>query len=1233
MKKSVKLSHKLKLSHKALCALTASIVLGMSAMSAASAGEIIYAGDKKVFDVTFMEDAADNQDKIRRFIFPLGMEDRTAMDLSEDNKAGILKGIQYWADILGPGANITHPAQIFVAGMEKEQNAYSGALAIDKGRFTIYPYWEQYLQGLRNLQDINIENIVAGPDYRFYENGQLVNDAAYGSITFGQYMGGKRKGTTDGWWMKSNTVLPDNEHATDGVAMSRHELAHSLGILAQERIVYDDDGKPVVDKDGNTIYVFPEKLPKDNIFLTHLYDQNLNRAQFDQLIITSQEFKRRQAADPDLVPSDFFIVDNMLNEKLDPSKPRQGRAYFIGDNVSEVLNGRTYDGVTGLPMNTWERDIREEVVFDLAHIEIGGLMSHDPYRNITVFNEAELAVLQDIGYTIDRRAFFGHSVYNTGITFTNTHGYSARSSDGTAYINEYSTVPLGIGLHVHGAKNDITQAANIYTQGEGAVGILVDATENKLTLAKGYEVHADGREGVGVQLSYGRNQVFNQQGTVTANGEKGSGVRFDFGSNMLGACEIYRGSYISYLRAIDVDNGDIDTAKNVNFKDKTLINCKPELEGPLVSEYNLSGALSGSGNAIYIGKNAFVQTINVNPGATITGNITSNWKQFGDKQYEEAYDYDKEWPNNDILRIQYNDMMGEDGYEYNRYIPDLVTNLNVNTDFNYNGDITGTDNMKLNVTAGTMNYGGTADLVNVNVAQGATLLGGSFTVNDMTERMAEGLSDATTGKFYNHGTIGSGHADKDMTITGNLISDGTLYGYAGGEQGQIAVSGKAEVEGSTVTVHNALPGESFTVLKANAINGTIANTADKPHEESGMLSTSGIVNANDITVQAKAANNMGPLSEEQTRAFTAMNNMAQSLSDAGDSRLNDMRPLYAMDRGEAKAALTGLGSSPVANTMVMTQRNTMTSHILSARLTEAFAKQAVNVPIPVAQLDGQSPDKTATITMNLDQPVDNDFWFKVARNWGDGTGSSYYQGTTIGGGWDRAYGRSWRAGVFVSYGTFSFADNLSHDDVKDTRLGLYGGYSNGPHSGYVYLDYGWLKNDLTRQAGLGYQAKADYKSRILELGGEYKYDLNARNMKVWHVSPYANIQLSRLSQDGYTEHGAGIWGQQVDSQSNTYFAGGLGLEFKRYLSSGSYTMRLGVKHAFTGSDPKFTYGYAGDDHNRYEMRGQNDKTHFVMSLGGEAEFAPGWTLAGDVALQKGSHDKDLMAALTLRRMW
>ena len=210
----------------------------------------------------------------------------------------------------------------------------------------------------------------------------------------------------------------------------------------------------------------------------------------------------------------------------------------------------------------------------------------------------------------------------------------------------------------------------------------------------------------------------------------------------------------------------------------------------------------------------------------------------------------------------------------------------------------------------------------------------------------------------------------------------------------------------------------------------------------------------------------------------------------------------------------------------------------------------------------------------------------------------------------------------------------ARNERKDTRLGFYGGYRHGPHTGYVCLDYGWLRNDLSRAiAGMGVFPKANYDSRILELGGEYQYDLHAGKDTPWHISPYINLQLSGLRQDGYTERGAGIFGQRVDSASNTYFAGGFGVECKRYLTNGSYALRLGVKHAFSGADPRLTFGYIGDNAARYEMRSGQDKTHFIMRLGGEAEFVPGWWLEGEAGLQKGAHDKDVMCALTLRRMW
>ena len=184
----------------------------------------------------------------------------------------------------------------------------------------------------------------------------------------------------------------------------------------------------------------------------------------------------------------------------------------------------------------------------------------------------------------------------------------------------------------------------------------------------------------------------------------------------------------------------------------------------------------------------------------------------------------------------------------------------------------------------------------------------------------------------------------------------------------------------------------------------------------------------------------------------------------------------------------------------------------------------------------------------------------------------------------------------------------------------------------AYLDYGWMRNKL-RRGVMGMTADADYHSRNLELGGEYLYDLHAAKDVPWHVRPYVNAQLSRLWQNSYSEDGAGVFNQVVDSKHNDYFGMGAGVEFKRYLPGGNVAIRAGVRHAFAGAEPRLRYSYMGDQANTYDMRNVQDKTHFVLSIGGEAQVAKGWTIGGDAGFTRGRHDKDFSCSVTVKRMW
>ena len=373
---------------------------------------------------------------------------------------------------------------------------------------------------------------------------------------------------------------------------------------------------------------------------------------------------------------------------------------------------------------------------------------------------------------------------------------------------------------------------------------------------------------------------------------------------------------------------------------------------------------------------------------------------------------------------------------------------------------------------------------------------------------------------------------------------------------------------------------------------------------------------------------MGVMNEQETQGYNAAGRIFLA---ADNDRRQEFATLYSLDVSLAKRAFSDIASNASAKNMAAVQRSNVTRHLLSARLNEAFMSKEAKIKIPVQHLN-ESNDDGMEVTTKKVEPATNDIWLKFGKNWGDVRGDTDYHSSTILLGWDKQVASNWRAGVFAGYGQTSFSDDSSSDRLKDTRFGLYAGFNKAKSEGMVYLDYGWMRNKL-RRGVIDMTASADYHSRILELGGEYLYDLQAGQNKAWHVRPYVNAQLSRLWQNGYSEDGAGVFNQVVNSKHNDYFGMGLGVEFKRYLAGGSYAVRAGVKHAFAGAEPRLRYSYMGDQANTYDMHNVQDKTHFVLSIGGEVEVAKGWSVGGDATFQRGSHDKDWSCGITVKKTW
>lgn len=751
------------------------------------------------------------------------------------------------------------------------------------------------------------------------------------------------------------------------------------------------------------------------------------------------------------------------------------------------------------------------------------------------------------------------------------------------------------------AQSDISSSSS---------GVTVEGVGNRISMPASETVQSLGK---GILVSYGRDHNLDVAGKIATTG---NAIEFNFGSNSLGVGE-YRGSYIRYMRSVDTE-GNIISASNlpIEMADGDFNYAADELNGALVSNFNLSGKISGS-RAIYIGNTAFVKNININRGAEITGDIVSEWKHF---------------TNGEAIGIQYNGQT----FSASTYIPDLVTDLNFNTDLTYGGKISGADNMKMHVNNGTLRFSGTADVVSVDVMGGAKLYGGTFTVNGQGQ-IAEGFSDSTAGKFINHGTIAAGSPNTNLVINGDLVSDGILQKVSGGEAGSIIVNGNANIEGSTVTTDSLLPNETATVLVAKSITGNIKNPEGNPVPISAMLCATGKVVDNKLLVTTQQIEASESKPSREPNSFDAMNNMFNNLES---DRREEMRELYNLGEPEARRALNQIGANDSARVMSVAQQNAAVDKMISGRVAKVLAPNFstpdfidVNVkPMAFADGDSDSPEMKVKVKVKKPSRQENNFWINYMKNWGSLNGGTDYHGSVIVGGYDRPFGKKFRAGIFVTYGTIGYGADSSRATVYDTRLGLYAGYHNKQSDVYFYVNGGQLRNSLHRGiSSLGLATAANYKSHIVEVGGEYKYDLQPK--KIWHVCPFVNFQASYLKQNGYNERGAGIYNQHVEAGSNTYFAAQVGVDLKRYYRTGMFGMRFGVKRGFTGADPDLRISYEGDDSNSYRIRYERDKTHFLCSLRGESEFARGWFVGGETEFQVGDNDKDVTASVMFRRVW
>ncbi len=224
------------------------------------------------------------------------------------------------------------------------------------------------------------------------------------------------------------------------------------------------------------------------------------------------------------------------------------------------------------------------------------------------------------------------------------------------------------------------------------------------------------------------------------------------------------------------------------------------------------------------------------------------------------------------------------------------------------------------------------------------------------------------GTLYNNNKAIAGDEGIGNLTMGALESKGTLTAVVNDEGNtKFIVKGKANVEGSKVTVQGLVPGESYTVLSANSISGELANGKGNSTPVTTFMSEYAKVENNEITVVSELSDEPNAIeipagsavnvkfTEKHKRAFTAIKNMYLKLmSDLPDGvasyrrslrlvtspqQIDQIMTLINLPAAQAAPALSAVVNNAAAQSMTLVQRNSVTGDILSSHFGDRFAKE------------------------------------------------------------------------------------------------------------------------------------------------------------------------------------------------------------------------------------------------------------------------------------------------------
>ncbi|MDR0869728.1 MAG: autotransporter outer membrane beta-barrel domain-containing protein [Planctomycetaceae bacterium] len=506
----------------------------------------------------------------------------SSWNFSQQEQDSIVEAAQYWVNILKPTGQ-----------MPVVKDLITGETVIDPA--TGQPMRQPVIIRIGNNNDADMAGNAFAASNGFVLSGNSSTfDSNYtvakpqGLIADSFYIEGDENnphaiiGIGTGWNTAQIAYDQSGRVAQDLSPVVIHEIGHALGISC--------DADVEIDIFQNTyFYTISEQLTR---WASRMRDANGRLAQPGLIVGHPGEYE-----DASLF---FDIGDTNAYHQKGEVVPSPT---FVGQQTLELWYGKPLDKLTNAERNVGipvaglvailggGRYGEDTTIWDyngvLSHLDTTNtLMTHQFYRNYNGLIEIELAAMQDIGYTIERRDLFGKSYYQdgNGTQVRNTTSFSKWNYQSGSYAGTPNQNSFAIGTHLFAKNLNILQIGDILADGPGSAGIRIDGSNNKVNVDRDTVIITGGTNGIGVLAAYGKEHNIIHQGYIKADGLGGKGISINFGLptiDQIGeVVGMNRGSYY-YVTPESVEG----------FASPVETGYWEELNGALVNNLDITGTI------------------------------------------------------------------------------------------------------------------------------------------------------------------------------------------------------------------------------------------------------------------------------------------------------------------------------------------------------------------------------------------------------------------------------------------------------------------------------------------------------------------------------------------------------------------------------------------------------------------------------------------------------------------